>query len=76
MLITAKFLSKGVQYERTFNTNNIIYMDAKGVLFDADSHAMFAPGEYDRVKELVRQAQAVRVTVAPAPLRKVTLTTT
>lgn len=54
MLITANFMSKGVQYERTFNTDNIIYMDQKGVLFDVDTHAMFAPGEYERVKELVR----------------------
>lgn len=76
MLITANFLSKGVQYERTFNTNNIVYMDAKGVLFAADSHAMFAPGEYDWIKELVRQAQAVQVTVDPAPVRKVLPTTT
>lgn len=59
MLIKAKFLTNGGTFTRVINTNTVVYIDDKGVMFAPDVHALFAPGEYERILRLLERNKEV-----------------
>ena len=54
MLIKALFQSKGHAKPRVFSTEAIQYMDESGVLFAAQSHALWAAGEWGKVQLMLQ----------------------
>lgn len=63
MLIKARFLSQNGEYTRVFNTNTVIYFDERGVMFAPSTHAKLAPGEFDRIVELLHHTDPERMLV-------------
>jgi len=62
MLIQADFLSNDGAFTRVINTETVIYMDPRGVLFAPDVHARWRAEEYERVLILLARWDTLRDT--------------
>lgn len=53
MLVKIKCLAATGAYERVINTRTLSFIDARSVLISPGNHVKLAPGEYDRIINLI-----------------------